>query len=107
MVYVTKTAHFTDNANTPAPQVWAQALFEAKNGNVDAVGVIGLISDRSTDDPICQPPGNPDFPRKPVVFLRDLMHHRVMGSICAPDTKPYFDQGIEMMLDLCEQYVPQ
>ncbi|MGB1014583.1 MAG: hypothetical protein ACPG4T_10655, partial [Nannocystaceae bacterium] len=107
MVYVTNTAEFADNEDTPAPEVWAQTLFEAKNGNSNAVGVIGLITDRSTVDPICQPPGNPDFPRKPVIFLRDMMPHRVMGSICASDTKPYFDQGIEMMLDLCEQYVPQ
>ncbi|MGB1017047.1 MAG: hypothetical protein ACPG4T_23120, partial [Nannocystaceae bacterium] len=107
VVYVTNTALDADDPDTAAPEAMTQALFEAKNGNSDAVGVIGLITDRSMVDPVCQPPGNPDFPRKPVIFLRDLMPHRVMGSICATDTKPYFDEGIEMMLDLCEQYVPQ
>jgi len=107
VVYVTHTAFPADNANTPAPEVWAQALFDAKNGHIDAVGTIGLINDRSMNDGVCQPPLNPDFPQKPVIFIRDLMPHHVMGSICASDTKPYFDQGIEMMLDLCEQHVPQ
>jgi len=89
------------------PEFWAQTLFDAKGGSSDAVGVIGIISDNSTENPICQPPLPPDFGSETIEFLREHVPHHVFGSICADDLNPYFDEGINLIQTLCEQYVPQ
>ncbi len=89
------------------PGEWAQTLHEAKGWDKDAVGVIGVLWDTTLENPICLPPGNPDNPSPPVRFVRDYIPHHVIGSICAEDQSPYYDQGIEMMLELCEGYIPR
>jgi len=97
----------TDGASDYPPDFWAQTLFDAKGGNMDAVGVIGIIRDGTVENPVCTPAANPDFPTDTVQFLRDHIPHHVFGSICSEDTPAYFDAGIEMMQELCEQYTPQ
>jgi len=87
------------------PEFWANTLFDAKGGGSDAVGVIGIVSDHMIEDPICLPASNDPSPT--IEFLRDYMPQHVLGSICGEDLTPYFDQGIEMTRELCQQYVPQ
>lgn len=107
IVYVAFVTEAWDWEGTPSPEETAAALFNAKGGDKDKLAIAALISDQSQPDPYCLPAYEPLHKNKIHTLVQDLMPHHVWGSICAPDVRPFFDEAIELMLDMCIHYVPQ
>src|SRR5690606_7269303 len=83
-----------DNMKSPGdPQAWYDALVANKNGNADAVSVLGLFGDGDLPNGICQPLQN-DVGAEPAPRLREFVElfgdRGVAGSICADDYIPFF-----------------
>ncbi|MEZ4381810.1 MAG: hypothetical protein R3A79_10690 [Nannocystaceae bacterium] len=82
-----------------SPPVWANAVLEAKGGDQDKIVVMALSSDRSADEPICPGP-KVDEPHAIFQFAM-LFEHGLMGSFCADNYGPYFDEAATLAAELC------
>lgn len=108
IVYVAHRAEAWDWEFTPSPEETAEALFSAKGGDKNKVGIVALISDHSlSPNNICEPGYEPLHKNKINSLVQDYLPHHVWGSICAPDMRPVFDDAIELMLEMCVSYTPQ
>ena len=83
-----------------SPPVWAKAVLEAKGGDQDKVVVTALSSDRSADMPIC-PGDKVDEPHAIFKFALEFDHGAV-GSFCAEDYGPYFEEAATRAVELCD-----
>ncbi len=89
------------------PGEWANIVYEAKGGNKDRVMFIGLIDDRSSELPvICPGNGTENYGLCAAAFLHFYVNHRIEGSQCADDYAPYFEDGLEMLAQLCDTNIP-
>lgn len=89
------------------PGEWAEIIYGAKGGDKDRVMVIGLLDDSSGEGPtICPGSGSEDYGLCTASFLHHYVKHRIEGSRCAEDYTPYFDAGLDMLGQLCEQDIP-
>jgi hypothetical protein len=94
------------------PADWAQSLIAAKQGNAGAVVVLGLFGDNDQQGSVCGPPADPNnggTGAEPGVRLRaftEMFDHGVVGSVCAPDFTPFFEQAVSVIDTTCEEFVP-
>ncbi|MGB1013702.1 MAG: hypothetical protein ACPG4T_06190, partial [Nannocystaceae bacterium] len=97
----------TDSSLAGEPSEWAAALYDAKFGDQDKVAVIGIITDRSSEDPTVCPKIGSGYSSDVEEFLHYHIKHFVHGSICAEDYSPILLEGMEMALELCGAEVPR
>jgi hypothetical protein len=90
---------------------WHQALVSAKNGDENAVVVLGLFGDNDQPGAIC-PPFNPDAasgaepsPRL-VDFVEGWGDHGIRGSICAESYADFFLQAVGLIDTTCDEFEP-
>ena len=83
-----------------SPAVWADAVLEAKGGDQDKVVVMTVASDRSTEEPLCPGP-KVDEPHDVYKFSM-LFEHGLLGSLCATDHGPYFEEAAALAAELCD-----
>lgn len=108
IVYATHLGEPLDGEFTPSPEETAAALFSAKGGDKDKLGIVALLNDQlSAPDNLCEPGFESSQNTKIFAIVQDLIPHHVWGSICAPDVRPVFDDAIDLMLDMCVRYTPQ
>jgi hypothetical protein len=106
LLVVTFITDSSDNVSPFEPEDWALELREAKEFDDDAIVILGLIPDGYEESNVCGGPGAGDFLPPLNAFLR-LFPHTVLGSCCATDYVPFFQQATDMVLEVCEQYLPQ
>jgi hypothetical protein len=90
---------------------WHQALVSAKNGDENAVVVLGLFGDNDQPGAIC-PPFNPDAasgaepsPRLGE-FVESWGDHGIRGSICAASYADFFQQAVGLIDTTCDEFEP-
>jgi hypothetical protein len=83
-----------------SPPVWANAVLEAKGGDQDKIVVTTLSSDRSADMPIC-PGDKVDEPHAIFKFAMEF-YHGAVGSFCAENYGPYFEDAATRAVELCD-----
>jgi hypothetical protein len=84
------------------PAVWEQTLIDAKNGNEEAIVLLGLVGDGSVMGGQC--PSDVDAP-----VLRSFAEsftYGQVGSVCAPDYAPFFEQAVSVIDTACDEFVP-
>jgi hypothetical protein len=84
------------------PMIWKQTLVDAKNGNEEAIVVLGLVGDGGLMGGQC--PSDVDAP-----VLRSFAEsftHGQIGSVCAPDYAPFFEQAVAVIDAACDDFVP-
>jgi hypothetical protein len=91
------------------PADWVSALVAAKDGRNDAIVVLGLVGDADLPNPICvgasDAGGADPAPRLRAFF--DAFDYNVVGSVCAPDYTPFFQEAIGVIDTTCDNYVPE
>ncbi len=98
----------TDNAAymfPGTPEEWAAPVFAAKNGDEDAIVMLGLSPDQYwAEEPLCGD-ASEGFPQHDQLF--SLFPNMIRASICEQDFSPFFDEAASLVLDVCETFIPQ
>jgi hypothetical protein len=84
------------------PAIWKQTLVDAKNGNEEAVVLLGLVGDGTVMGGQC--PSDVDAP-----VLRSFAEsftYGQVGSVCAPDYAPFFEQAVAVIDTACDEFEP-
>ncbi|RMG99061.1 MAG: hypothetical protein D6705_04270 [Deltaproteobacteria bacterium] len=90
---------------------WRQALIAAKNGDENAIVVLGLFGDQDLPNAIC-PPGDPNNGgvAEPSPRLRQFLDswgdHGFFGSICASSYDEFFLDAVSIIDTTCDDFVP-
>lgn len=80
---------------------WHQSIIDAKNGDPEALVVIGFVP---WGDLSCIFGGeSPNL----ISFIESFGEQGVMASICEPDFSPVFAQTVETIVTTCENFDPQ
>ncbi|MCA9687828.1 MAG: hypothetical protein KC457_37060, partial [Myxococcales bacterium] len=72
----------TSNLNQDGPDVWMEALYNAKHGDPDAFVVLGLIGDHFQPNALCGDAGDGSW-LTPIQKFITQVPHGIWGSICA------------------------
>jgi hypothetical protein len=92
------------------PADWKAGLVAAKGGNTDAIVVLGLFGDNDQPDAICAPYDG-DTGAEPGVRLREFTesfgNRGVVGSVCAPDYAPFFQDAVDVVDVACDEFTPE
>ncbi len=106
LLVVTFMTDFSDNGSPGTPEDWAYDLRKAKAFDDEAIVLLGLIPDGYEESNLCMGPGPGDY-LPPLNTLLTLFPHSVLGSCCAENYVPFFQEAAVMVLEVCEQYIPQ
>ncbi len=106
LLVVTFLTDTSDNESPFEPEDWAYELRKAKAFDDDAIVILGLIPDGYEENNVCMGPGPGDY-LPGLNTLLTLFPHTVLGSICSENYVPFFEEATGMVLEVCEQYVPQ
>jgi hypothetical protein len=89
------------------PPDWYEAVTAAKNGDDDAIVMLGLVGDAGQPGAVCteEGNGNGEYPPRLVEFIESFPRN-VVGSVCEPNYAGFFDQAVDLIKDTCEVYVP-
>lgn len=100
--------NFGDSAGTPAG--WKQALISAKNGDENAIVVLGLFGDNDQPGAICQALGSGTDGAEPSPRLREFVDSfgdkGFFGSVCAPSYDDFFQQAVGLIDVTCDEFIP-
>jgi hypothetical protein len=94
------------------PQAWYDQLVAYKGGDPNAIVVLGLIGDGDQPNPVCTPGADPnnggngaeDSPR--LRAFTELFPHGSVGSVCASDYTPFFQDAVSIIDTTCDEFVP-
>jgi hypothetical protein len=106
LLVLTFITDLSDSLSPNEPEDWALDLRAAKGFDDDAIVILGLIPDGLEENNVCDGPGPGDY-LPPLNTFLTLFPHTVLGSCCATDYVPFFEEAADMVLDVCEQYLPQ
>lgn len=84
------------------PAVWKQTLVDAKNGDEDAIVVLGLVGDGGLMGGQC--PSDVDAPA--LRSFAESFTYGQVGSVCAPDYAPFFEQAVAVIDTACDEFEP-
>lgn len=84
-------------------QAWYDAVLAAKNGDAGAVVVAALIP--VLDDLACINNGDIQGAHWRE-FVEKWGDHGIMGTVCATDYAPFFEQAVAVIDDTCDNFMP-
>lgn len=95
-----------------SPQVWYDALVQAKNGNDNAVVAMALIGDGDTPTGICEPLDPETYlGAEPAPRIREFVglwgDHGIVGSVCSDTYVDFFQSAVETIGSACDEFVPE
>ncbi|MEM9458275.1 MAG: hypothetical protein AAGF11_29130 [Myxococcota bacterium] len=98
-----------DSAGTAAG--WQQALIAAKNGNEDAIVVLGLFGDNDLPVGICEDMSEDDNDGAEAAprlreFVDSFGDKGFYGSVCAPSYDSFFQDAVALIDVTCEEFIP-
>jgi hypothetical protein len=92
------------------PPDWKAGVIAAKNGNADAVVVLGLFGDTDQPGAICGPFMDESGAEPGVrlrAFTESFGNRGVVGSVCAADYAPFFQEAVAVIDLACDEFVPE
>jgi hypothetical protein len=101
-----------DSGKSPGgPTEWMNQLIAAKEGNKDAIVVLGLMGDNDQPDGICEPYSDGGDGAEAGVRLRQFTEgfgeRGFSGSVCADDYSPFFLEAVSIVDLACDEFVPE
>lgn len=84
--------------------LWRQALIDAKNGDEQAVVVLGLFGDDDLPNAICG--GGAEVSPRLRQFVDSWGDKGVFGSICASDYDDFFQSAVDIIDTTCDEFEP-
>jgi hypothetical protein len=111
VTFVTDEDDAAGDGSAGTVEGWRQALIAAKNGDPNAVVVLGLFGDGDMVDPICtsfdSQSGNGAEPSPRLrEFTESWGDKGIAGSICAPSYDQFFEQAVSVIDTTCEDFIP-
>jgi uncharacterized repeat protein (TIGR01451 family)/MYXO-CTERM domain-containing protein len=82
---------------------WAQAIVDAKNGNEDAIVLLGLLPDGDAPTPICKNETGTEPASELGEFL-DLVPAHTRASVCEPDYSAFFESAVSVISKTCDEF---
>ncbi len=108
VTYITDEDDNGDSSGNPAG--WKQALVAAKNGQEDAIVVLGLFGDNDQPGGICSDPGDGGDGAEASPRLREFVDSfgdkGFFGSVCAPSYDAFFAEAVGLIDTTCEEFIP-
>jgi hypothetical protein len=104
VTYVTDEDDNAGDGSAGDVNTWHQALVDAKNGNEDAIVVLGLFGDDDLPNAICQ--GGAEVSPRLRFFLDSWGDKGLFGSICAPDYDDFFQAAVDTIDTTCDEFDP-
>jgi hypothetical protein len=104
VTFVTDEDDNAGDGSSGGPDIWHQALVDAKNGNEDAVVVLGLFGDDDLPNAICQ--GGAETSPRLRQFLEGWGDKGLFGSICAQDYDEFFQSAVDLIDTTCDEFMP-
>ena len=105
LLVLTIVTNAPDDGSPYNGYVWANKILAAKGGDQDAVVAVIVSNDEDQPDNVC---GDPQvFPKYELTKMAETFEHSLMVSPCEPSYAPPFAKAAEMVLDVCDVYVPQ
>jgi hypothetical protein len=98
VVTLISNASKTGDNNNGDPVAWHDALVAAKNGNEDAIVMIGLLSEGNG---CFEPTDNYE------AWVESFGDHGLVSSICDVDYGPVFAEGVGIIDQACDDFVPE
>lgn len=95
---------------TGTPQDWKQSLVDIKNGDENAIVMLGVVGDTDLPGALCPEPtqGNPEGAQG-APDLREFAEAFPFGqwvSVCEPDYSPFFAEAVGVIDIACDEFVP-
>ena len=95
----------TDAGDFNDPEAAAEHLVALK-GDEQSIVTIGIVPDSYFVNNVCgDEPGNGWL--MPINEFFTLLPNMVWGSCCLDDYVPVFEEGAELVLEICESFIPQ
>ncbi|MFO7562104.1 MAG: hypothetical protein R6X02_05645 [Enhygromyxa sp.] len=88
------------NQSEGDPASWKQFVVDAKGGNEEAVVVLALVLDGGVDGGLC----SDDAPT--LRSFAESFTHGQVGSVCAADYAPFFEQAVSVIDTACDEFEP-
>ncbi len=89
---------------------WRQALIAAKNGDENAIVVLGLFGDNDLPGGICQDLADGSDGAEAAPRLREFVDSfgdkGFFGSVCAPSYDAFFMEAVGLIDTTCEEFIP-
>jgi hypothetical protein len=104
VTFVTDEDDNAGDGSTGGVDIWRQALIDAKNGNEDAIVVLGLFGDDDQPNAICN--GGAETSPRLRDFLDSWGPKGLFGSICAPDYDDFFQSAVDLIDTTCDEFMP-
>ena len=97
---------YMDAGSPGDPAQWKSKVMAAKNGDEEAMVVLGLIGDGGQPGAVCtETEGAGAFAPTLNEFVTSFPRH-VVGSVCEPNYADFFEQAVDIIKTTCEVYVP-
>jgi hypothetical protein len=97
-----------DDQSSGDPAAWKQSVLRAKNGNEEAIVMLGLISDTDVEGGLPGGPCNRESDGVPAPRLRSFVSsfdRGSLGSICASDYSSFFAQAVSVIDTACKDFL--
>lgn len=107
ILVVTVITDEDDNAgdgSSGTVDTWRQALINAKNGDDQAIVVLGLFGDDDLPNAICN--GGAETSPRLRQFVDSWGDRGFFGSICAPDYDNFFQAAVDIIDTTCDEFEP-
>jgi hypothetical protein len=104
VTFVTDEDDNAGDGSTGDVALWHQALVDAKNGNEEAIVVLGLFGDDDLPNPICL--GGAETSARLRAFLDSWGDKGLFGSICAADYDDFFQAAVDTIDTTCDEFQP-
>ncbi len=87
------------------PVSWRNAVVGAKNGDEEAVTMLGLIGDPDIPGGVCTMMGNAAAAPRLRTFAESFTHGS-WGSVCSLNYTPFFTAAVAVVKDACDGFQP-
>jgi hypothetical protein len=104
VTFVTDEDDNAGDGSSGGPDLWHQALVDAKNGNEDAIVVLGLFGDDDLPNAICN--GGAETSPRLRQFIDGWADKGLFGSICSPDYDDFFQSAVDLIDTTCDEFMP-
>lgn len=105
ILVVTFISDEEDEGSTGMPASWKQALVDAKNGNEDAIVVLGLLGDSGVAGGVCNGDQAEDAPK--LRTFAESFAHGAWGSVCSASYTSFFEDAVSVIDTTCDEFVPE
>ncbi|HRI06368.1 MAG TPA: hypothetical protein PKW35_01060 [Nannocystaceae bacterium] len=105
LLVLTFITNSPDDSSPYNGYVWANKILMAKGGDQDAVVAVVVSNDEDMSDNVCGT--KPIVPKYELTKMAETLDHALMVSPCEPSYVPPFAKAAEIVLDVCDVYVPQ